>query len=116
MIRLTVLYNLPPDVDEAEFLRWRLTEHQAENAAMPGVTTTDFGRIDNQWTPSGFQVGAPYRFMTVADFVDWESFERGFLAEDAQEQLRKDIHKIRDPLFMVSEILVSTKTEVYHYP
>ena len=39
MIRLTVLYNLPEGTDEAEFLRWRLGEHQAENAAMPGVSS-----------------------------------------------------------------------------
>ncbi len=111
MIRLTVLYNLPPETDEAEFLRWRLGEHQAENAAMPGVVTTDFGRIDQQWTPSGMQAGVPYRFMTVADFADWESFERGFLAQDVQDKLREDIHKIHNPLFLVSEILISTQAE-----
>ncbi|MCA9903573.1 MAG: hypothetical protein KC547_06930, partial [Anaerolineae bacterium] len=29
MIRLTVMYNLPPGSDEEAFLNWRLGEHQA---------------------------------------------------------------------------------------
>ncbi|MDX2138869.1 MAG: hypothetical protein SF123_12315 [Chloroflexota bacterium] len=111
MIRLTVLYNLPPGTDEAEFLRWRLGEHQESNSAMPGVVTTDFGRIDQQWTPAGIQMGAPYRFMTVADFADRASFERAFLSQEAQDKLREDIKKIDNPLFLVSEILVSTQPE-----
>jgi hypothetical protein len=111
MIRLTVLYNLPPGTDEAEFLRWRLGEHQADNAGMPGVVTTDFGRIDQQWTPAGIQSSTPYRFMTVADFADRASFERAFLTQEAQDKLREDIDKIDNPLFLVSEILVSTQPE-----
>jgi hypothetical protein len=35
MFRLTVMYNLPPGADEAEFLRWRLGEHQQNNASRP---------------------------------------------------------------------------------
>ena len=45
MIRLTVLYNLQPDVDEAQFLQWRLGEHQQENMASPGVIRSDFGLV-----------------------------------------------------------------------
>ena len=45
MIRLTVMYNLPEGTDEDEFLKWRLGEHQEENASMPGVIRTDFARI-----------------------------------------------------------------------
>ena len=111
MIRLTVLYNLPPGSDETEFLRWRLGEHQESNAAMPGVITTDFGRVDQQWTPAGMQPGAPYRFMTVADFPDRDAFERAFLTQQAQDKLREDIKKIDNPLFLVSEILISTQPE-----
>ncbi len=42
MFKLTVLYNLPPDMDAEEFVRWRTTTHQEENAGMPGVIKTDF--------------------------------------------------------------------------
>ncbi len=42
MFKLTVLYNLPPEMDPDEFFRWRTTTHQEENAGMPGVVKTDF--------------------------------------------------------------------------
>ena len=45
MIRLTVLYNLPEGADQAEFIKWRLTEHQASNESISGVLSTDFARI-----------------------------------------------------------------------
>jgi hypothetical protein len=109
MIRLTVLYNLPPGTDEAEFLRWRTGEHQQENESMPGVITTDFGRIDQHWTPEGMQNGAPYRFMTIADFPDRETFERAFLTPEAQGDLNNDLKRIHNPLFLVSEILISSE-------
>jgi hypothetical protein len=108
MIRLTILYNLPPDADEAEFLRWRLGEHQQENASVPGVVRTDFSRIDEQWTLAGVQPRAPYRFMTVVDFPDRASFEAGLLSEEAQAKLRQDIKSIDAPLFLISEVLVLT--------
>jgi hypothetical protein len=37
MVKLTVIYNLPPDADHEAFLHWRTTEHQAENMSLPGV-------------------------------------------------------------------------------
>lgn len=103
MIRLTVLYNLQPDVDEDEFLAWRLTEHQAENMSSPGVLRSDFARIDGGW-PAGSV--PPYRFMTTADWADRESFEASFYDFDAQMSLQRDIKRLKDPLFLISEILV----------
>lgn len=44
MIRLTALYNLSAHIDEDEFLRWRLTEHQNSNMQIEGVVRADFGR------------------------------------------------------------------------
>lgn len=109
MIRLTVLYNLPEGVDEEEFLRWRLGEHQASNEGMSGVVHTDFGRVDYRWTPENSPVPAPYRFMTIADWDDRESFEKSFYDPASLSKLiNHDIKKIADPLFFVSEILVST--------
>jgi hypothetical protein len=105
MIRLTVLYNLPPEADEAEFLRWRLGEHQASNAAMPGVVRTDFARIDHAWPP-----GTPsrHRFMTIAEWPDRASFEKGFYDAEVQAQMKEDVKKITDTQIFVTEILVSS--------
>ena len=71
MIRLTVMYNLPPDQDEHEFLNWRLGEHQSANMSMQGVVASQFHRILEDGEPA-------YRFMTTVDWPDRESFERGF--------------------------------------
>lgn len=48
MIRLTLLYNLPDNSDEAEFLKWRLGEHQQVNAAMSGVIRHDARRMSGE--------------------------------------------------------------------
>lgn len=109
MIRLTVMYNLPEGTDEAEFLRWRLGEHQQENESAEGVIRTDFSRAEECWTPSDSHASPPYRFMTIADWPDRESFEKSFYAPEMQAQLRADMHKIANPLFLISEILVTSK-------
>ena len=109
MIRLTVLYNLPPGTDEAEFLRWRLGEHQASNESGYGVLRTDFGLIDERWTPAGIVKDSPYRFMTIVDYPDRESFEKGFLAEAAQDKLDDDTKRITDTLFLISEIMATSE-------
>ncbi|MFQ3566967.1 MAG: hypothetical protein SNJ59_08190 [Aggregatilineales bacterium] len=108
MIRLTVLYNLPPGVDETDFLRWRLGEHQQYNSSMEGVVRTDFARIDARWTPDDPQTSAPYRFMTIVDWPDQASFERGFLDPQVQAQLADDLKRIDSPLFLISEVLATS--------
>ncbi len=108
MIRLTVLYNLPPGSDEDAFLAWRLGEHQASNEGMEGVVTTDFGRVYSQWTPDDPNAKPIYRFITIADWRDRESFEKGFLSPESQAQLRQDTERIRDAVFLISEILVTS--------
>ena len=75
MIRLTVLYKLKPEVDEADFLKWRMTEHQASNSNMFGVIATTFTKISSAWP---MDQDSPYRFMTTVDWPDMESFEKGF--------------------------------------
>lgn len=106
MIRLTVLYNLAEGADEEEFLRWRLGEHQEANRSIPGVVRTDFARIDQGW-PEGTK--PPYRFMTTADWPDWESFRVGFYDPQVQADLEENVKKIRDTVFLVSEIVVDEK-------
>jgi hypothetical protein len=106
VIRLTVLYNLPPGSDEEAFLRWRLGEHQTANAGAEGVLRTDFARVDAVHPPGSTP---PYRFMTIADWPDRASFERAFYAPDALEALEANLGKLADPLFLISEVLVSSE-------
>ena len=76
VVKVTVLYNLPPGTDEAEFVRWRTGEHHAANIARPGVVRADFCRVlgtpavgpdrpasDLPSAPVGSD-RAPYRFVT----------------------------------------------------
>jgi len=108
MIRLTVLYNLQPHVDEEKFLAWRLTDHQAENMSISGLLRSDFARIDRAWpndTPP------PYRFMTTADWPDWESFEQGFYDPTVQKDLEEDLKILKDPVLLISEILIQETKE-----
>ena len=108
MIRLTVLYNLPEGTDEAEFLRWRLGEHQQSNASMEGVIRTNFARVDERWTPDNWQAAPPHRFMTISEWEDRASFEKSFYDPKTQAKLLEDIKKIADPVFLISEILITT--------
>jgi hypothetical protein len=102
MIRLTVLYNLPPHLDEDEFLKWRLGEHQSTNMSMQGVVASEFHRV-----LADADDGAPaYRFMTTVDWPDRESFERGFYDPQVQAGLKENMEKISDPMFLVSEQLI----------
>jgi len=107
MIRLTVLYNLPPDHDEDEFLQWRLGEHQSANMSIEGVVASQFHRV---FGDAGGAVPA-YRFMTTLDWPDRESFEKGFYDPRVQAELEENLQKISDPLFIVSECLVDESNE-----
>ena len=108
MIRLTVLYNLQPYVEEEKFLEWRLTDHQNENMSIPGVIRSDFARIDGGW-PDDAQ--SPYRFMTTADWPDMESFRNAFYDPAYQEELQENLKMLKDPVFLVSEILIHETKE-----
>ena len=108
MIRLTVLYNLAAHMDEQEFLKWRLTEHQSSNLAIGGVIRADFARIDSAW-PS--DVKPAYRFMTTLDWPDNKSFLEGFYAPEVQSSLKKNLEMLSDPVYLISEILIDEKKE-----
>jgi hypothetical protein len=103
MIKLTVMYNLPAGKDEKEFLNWRTTEHQQDNAAIPGLLKTDFYAIKSAWRLNK----APYRFMTEAYYPDMETFEKTFLAPDYQEKMTEWLKLMSDPIFLISEEVVS---------
>jgi len=105
MVRLTVLYNLPPGSDEDTFLRWRLGEHQHDNAGAPGVLRTDFAVLASAWPR-----GAPprHRFMTIAEWPDRASFEAAFYAPEALARFEENLRKLDDPVFLIGEVLVSS--------
>jgi hypothetical protein len=103
MVKLTVVYNLPPGSDHEEFLKWRTTTHQKENMAMPGVIQTDFYVIKSAWKKDQ----APYRYMTEAYFPDMETFETTFYDPDYQAALAKSLERIADPLFLISEEVIT---------
>ena len=110
MIRLTVLYNLSPGSDEGEFLRWRLGEHQEANASMPGVLRTDFGQVTESPLPGQGRApnALPFRFMTVAEWDTREEFETSFYDDGLQAELRQNVERISDAVFLVTEILTET--------
>jgi len=103
MVKLTVLYNLPAGADVERFLAWRTTEHQANNASMPGVLRTDF------FMARPTQLGEPrYRFITEAYFATMADLEAAFFTPEAQAKLQNDLEWIDEPVFLVSEEVTAT--------
>ena len=105
MIRLTVLYNLQPFVDEDEFLEWRLGDHQKSNQTQPGVLRTSFSIAQTGYT---LDSKPQFRFITTVDWPDMQSFTSAF--HDPAYQLKMEEWKklLKDPLFLVSEIALET--------
>jgi hypothetical protein len=97
------MYNLRPGADHEAFLRWRTTEHEADNAAIPGLIKTDFYVVKEAWQ----QAGPPYRYMTEAYFPDMETFRKSFFDPDYQHKLAGWLQMMAGPLFLISEEAVS---------
>ena len=102
MIRLTVLYNLAEDMNVEEFIQWRQETHQNYVESMPGVIRTDFSLITRSWPKD---IAPKFRFQTIVDWPDVESFEKAFFNDSAQKKLKDDNEKIGDSLYIVSEVL-----------
>jgi hypothetical protein len=107
MVKLTVMYNLPEGTDHEEFIRWRTTEHQANNMAIPGIIKSDFYVIEEAWRREDL----PYRYMTEAYFRDMETFRKSFFDPAYQAELAEALKKIVDPLFLISEEVLSASVE-----
>ncbi|MBN2324331.1 MAG: hypothetical protein JXQ30_11400 [Spirochaetes bacterium] len=103
MIKLTVMYDLPEGADHDEFIRWRTTEHQEENMAIPGVLKSDFYVVREAWRKDTL----PYRYVTEAYWPDIATFKKAFFDPAYQKKLAKSLEKIRNPLFLISEELLS---------
>ena len=110
MIKVTVLYNLPPGTDEAQFLRWRTGEHHQANVARPGVARSDFYRVIG--TPllgpdRPASDRTPFRFVTESYCPDLASFRASWEDPTEQARLLPAVARIADALFLVSEELQS---------
>lgn len=113
MVKVTVLYNLPPDTDEGEFLKWRMTTHHQANVASPGVIRSDFYRVLG--TPMvGDERPAssipPFRFITEAYYESEASFRKAWNAPEEQARLVPAVAKIADAVFLISEELQSDRS------
>lgn len=109
IIRLTVLYNLQPYVDRDEFLEWRLNDHQKENMSVQGVLRSEFSRTLEGWPADQKPL---YQFVTTADWPDMESFQSDFYDDDYQANLQENLKMLKDPIFLVSEIMIQETKEV----
>ena len=107
MVKLTVMYNLPPGADHDEFIRWRTTEHQDENMAIPGVIKSDFYVLKEAWRMDAL----PYRYMTEVYWPDMETFRAAFFDPDYQKDLAESLKRIEGPMFLISEELLSESNE-----
>lgn len=103
MIRLTILYNLKPYVDEEEFLHWQLAEYKRISDFIPGLVCADFARVESAW-PDGSQ--PLYRFMATLDWSDRKSFEMGFYNAQVQSDLLDKLKVLSEPVFLISEVLM----------
>lgn len=105
MFKVTVMYNLSAGADHEEFMLWRMTEHQAHNAAGEGVVRTDFYVADN--TP----LGAPkFRYITEVYYRTRDDLERDFLSPESQQKIAAWIseRQLTDFTAIVSEQYAET--------
>lgn len=49
----------------------------------------------------------PYCYMTEAYYPNMETFEKSFFDPDYQERLAESLKRISDPLFLISEEIIS---------
>ena len=107
MIKLTVMYNLPPGADHEDFIRWRTTEHQAENMSIPGIIKSDFYVVKEAWNLEEL----PYRYITEAYFPDMKTFQDSFFDPEYQKKLTESLKLISDPLFLISEEVINQSAD-----
>ena len=113
MVKVTVLYNLPPGTDEEEFVRWRTTEHNAANISQPGVVRAEFSRVLGQpriGEAHPATESAPYRFVTESWWPSYESFLASWERPEEQARLVPAVARIADALFLLSEQLQAFET------
>ena len=113
MVKLTVMYTLPEGADHEAFLTWRTTEHQKENMGMPGVIKSDFYAVKEIYSHQNDHLEAQpliYRYVTEAYWPDMQSFRSVFFDSGYQEKLMESLKRIANPIFLVSEEVLSEET------
>ena len=105
MIKLTVIYNLPPGANHEEFLKWRTTDHEKENVSVPGVIKTDFYIVKGAWDVEGL----PFRYVTEAYYPDMETFEKSFYDPEYQVKMKEWKKLLADPVYLISEEVSTTE-------
>ena len=103
MVKLTVMYDLPQGANHEEFLEWRTGIHQRENMGIPGVIKSDFYVIKKAWNSPE----CAYRYITEAYWPDMAAFEAAFFDPEYQRKLAESLKRISEPLFLISEELLS---------
>ena len=110
MVKLTVVYTLPQGADHEAFLKWRTTEHQQENMGMPGVIKSDFYAVKEIYSHENDSLDSrplTFRYVTEAYWPDMKSFKTVFFDEEYQKILMESLKKIANPMFIVSEEVLS---------
>lgn len=108
MVKLTVMYNLAPEADADEFLRWRLEEHQQNNARRKGVLRTDF------YVAERTILGPPkFQFITEAYYQNMEALEKDFLTDEAQQHIATLVaeHKLVDFTAIISTEYAASESD-----
>lgn len=104
MVKLTILYNLHEGADNEAFIKWRVTQGQAENFALPGVLKTDF------YVAKETIMGAPkYRYITEAYFATMKDLEDSFFQPDVQAKLKEDMRNLGDAIILISDEMASSE-------
>lgn len=104
MVKLTVLYNLPPDADHEAFVKWRTESYQQKLVKLPGLIETTFYVIQDSR-----EGRAPYRYMSEVFFPDQETLEKTFYDPAFQARLKEDLKRLVDPVFLISRELIRRK-------
>jgi hypothetical protein len=104
MIKLTVLYNLPPGADEEEFTRWRTGPHQQSNVQIPGLIKTDFYAVYSGRTDAPL-----FKYITELYFPDQVTFEKAFYNPVFQASLDKSLEHVANPVFLISKEVLSVE-------
>jgi hypothetical protein len=71
---------------------------------MPGVLRTDF------YVARETPMGPPrYRYITEAYFATRADLDAAFFTDAAQAKLQRDLERIADPVFLISDEVVSSE-------
>ena len=98
-MRILVLFNLKPGIDEARYESW------AKEHDLPGVNSLPSVDAFRIWKSTGLMMGEgtpPYRYFEVIDIGDMEGFGKD-AASDAVRALAEEFATLADAIFITTE-------------